>query len=142
MDKKLLKEQLKDLQVVIRHKIPYINYGGCVHFAYFLAKKLEELKIEYKVVLSNYKSDSTELPDFEYDIFTVSHVQIYVTGIGCIDGISIRPLSAMKRNKDIKFYSLNLDQLNYYRSIDGWNSAYNVKNNSSLFNYINHHIYG
>ena len=51
-------------------------------------------------MLSNYKSDSTELPDFEYDIFTVSHVQIYVTGIGCIDGNSIIPLSAMKRNKD------------------------------------------
>lgn len=55
MENQQLEETLEDLSILIQNTFPneysYINYGGCVYFAYYLSKELEKRNIKFKVEL-------------------------------------------------------------------------------------------
>lgn len=129
---KSLKKRIKNLQKDITDNISYVNNGGCAHFSYFFAKKLEELGINYEVILLSpyrYLSD-------DFDFIPVYHVAIYVEGIGVIDAEDIGSLKKTKRTYNFcKSYKISLKELDRYRKVEGWNHFYNRSQNRHL-NYL------
>lgn len=45
--RRIISKKLKNLIQEINDKYPYLNYGGCVAFAYLLAEQLDKYKIPY-----------------------------------------------------------------------------------------------
>lgn len=126
---KSLKKRIKNLQKDITDDIRYVNNGGSVHFSYFFAKKLEELGINYEVILlSPYKYLSDD-----FDFSPAYHVAIYVKNIGVIDAEDTESLKKTKRSyRFCKSYKISLKELDRYRKIEGWNDFYDKHQNRHL----------
>lgn len=133
-DVNVLQSQIKKVQDGIYSKVYNINQGGCIHFAYYLSKRLNKLKIPHKVFFGNYSRI-----DLRYEYFeSVSHVMIYIDGIGYIDGTDIlvtSPYHSYKRCVKVSEKKLNTMR-NYYE----WNNWYDLKQNSTVSKLINKYI--
>jgi hypothetical protein len=125
-----LHKQILNIQKEIASRIKNINNGGCVHFAYFLSKRLTELSIKHKVYFLNYYH-----PVNKGD--TADHVMVKVDGIGVVDGKSIlKTFSNLRRRRQFK------ENLNVMRKHPNWNEAYKKTQNQILSNIIRKHLNG
>jgi hypothetical protein len=125
-----LREKIELLQKYLNRQMPYLNEGGCVHFAYFFSRRLTELNISYKIILLDYDNIKYKLSNNE----GVSHVVVYIQGIGYIDGHETK--KQIKRNVYNKL-PYQLSSTNYIRKHYSWNDTYNVKQNRLLSRMIN-----
>lgn len=130
----VLQSQIVKLQERINSNISEINFGGCIHFAYYFSKKLNELNIPHKVFFGNY--DSIDLR-YEY-LDSVNHVMIYIEGIGYIDGKKTLTSSPNYRYK--RCLKVSEKKLNTMRKTCDWNNWYETSNNTYLSKLINKFI--
>lgn len=130
-----LEDQIFNMQQKLRCKVYELNNGGCIHFAYYFSEALKKLNIPYKVYLTHAwgKIGNT------YATFrAVSHVMVYVEGIGYIGGHDTIEKEDVKINyRYCVRTKLNLDNL---RNNYEWNSMYNLQNNIKLEKIINTYI--
>ena len=133
MDKQVLLRQLWALEQDITKKVSHINWGGCVHFAYFLSKRLRELGIDHKIGYLHW-----DKIDMRYkNMSSINHVTVYIDGIGFIDGEEIlkHPYTTYK-----KIERTSLKKLDYYRKNCQWNPDYDKRQNMLVKNLIYKHI--
>ena len=86
MTKDYLKNVILD---VIREtsKIPYLNNGGCVHFAYYLSNELSRYGYDYKIYgFFDQTFDTTEKYIEIFNFEGASHIVLYIKDIGYFDG--------------------------------------------------------
>lgn len=137
-----LEKNIITLQKEISEKIRYINSGGCIHFAYYMAKKLEKLNIPYNIIFIDMISMVTSLDCFK----AVDHVVVYVKGIGFFDG------TVLWKNKSefiARYDGYYITTVSNIRSDDlkvltdynfGWNKLYKIENNILLEQLIDKHL--
>lgn len=116
-----LAEIIKDIQTSL--DIPWINNGGCVHFAYFLSSTLKRYGIKHSVIAINRKYQGITIKD----IFNegCSHLVVYIKEIGYID-------AERTEDKLSKFYTFDIIServtddidLNELRNTDVWRELY------------------
>ena len=137
-----LEKNIIALQKEIFEKIRYINSGGCIHFAYYMAKKLEKLNIPYNIIFIDMTSIVTNLDCFK----AVDHVVVYVKGIGFFDGTD---LWKNKSEFIARYDGYYITTVSNIRSDDlkvltdynfGWNKLYKIENNILLEQLIDKHL--
>ena len=127
----ILKYTLKKIQEQTSI-IPYINRGGCCHFAKLLAKELEQRNIAYKVALIDWNSEQcVRTVNFvkkkALESQGVSHVCIKI-GKYLVDSELISSnLEKIMDSDDYecKCYKLNYKQLVFLSNGHFWNSSFN-----------------
>jgi len=129
--------QIKALQKDIKKYIDSINYGGCVHFAYYFSKKLSYLGIKNHVVFLD-KSDPIKISYKDFD--GVDHAMVFIPNIGYIDGLRI-----VKDFRELNYRYIKskipLTKLDNFRNMeDIWCSDYDTEQNFLLQDLINEHI--
>lgn len=132
-----MKDKINKLQKKISEKIECINYGGCIHFAYYFSKRLRELGIEHSVAFRH-----TIQFDLTYARYIPSeHVAIYIEGIGYIDGEST--VQDFKEDHYIVKVSksISLKKLDYFRNEYEWNYLYDTEQNHKVGQLINKYIH-
>lgn len=133
IDRNTLKQSIIEIQKSLKKDVRLLNDGGCVHFAYYFSKKLKEHNINHKIVLYDcYEKPFEALQSFG----GISHVSIYIKGIGYIDGHSTYKLRQQK-SVLIKPEHLNLNTI---RNFNGWNKSYELENNSIVRKVINNNL--
>lgn len=130
-----MKKKINSLQEAVRKNIYFINHGGCIHFVYFLSKRLRELGIYHRVCFSNCCNVSLDYDKFE----AVNHVTIYIPRIGYIDGYETTKKLYRKYNTETEKISLN--KLNRFRKEYDWNPTYDIGQNRKLNSLIKKYIY-
>ncbi len=132
---KKLRKQISSLQKQINIQIDCVNQGGCIHFAYYLSKRLNALGVRHKIVFGNH------VPiDISYEHFQpVAHVMVYITGIGYVDGLNI-VTDARKHYNYLRHYQISEKKLDTFRNGYQWNESYNIRQNSRIENLINRYI--
>ena len=128
-----LERKIAIIQEKLSQKISTLNNGGCIHFAYYFSLALKRLKIPYKVYLAH---SWRPIGNTYATFIAVSHVVVYVEGIGYIDGHNT-DFSIKEQYKYCRQTKLNLDIL---RSSYKWNDAYRWKNNKTLEKIINTYL--
>lgn len=131
---KNLGEKIKNLQLEIQFRIDHINEGGCIHFAYFLSKKLKELKISHKIIYLN--SSPLEKPR------SCAHVVVYIPNIGYVDGRkTIKTKAELTSSRSYKCYhDFSEYEHNHVRLTGNWNWSYWKRQNKLLSYLIKKHI--
>lgn len=121
-----------------------INSGGCCYTCYLISKKLEELNIEYKLVIADCEFDDGDLglsQEIQHAIksrdldsiccgdYVSSHYMIKVDNkiINPDDSIDESTVDVDVNSEDIKWI---------YNTGD-WNSSYDIRLNGILKSYIN-----
>lgn len=134
---------ISDIQNEINN--PAINCGGCVHFAYFLSKKLKRFGYKYDIVAINIDNCFIDLEEEKEYLLNYqggcSHLVVHIPKIGYID--------AERTARSLKsFYNFYTDtfklpesfDLNKLRSKDIWNDEYDRKYNKDLNKIISKHF--
>lgn len=129
----MLVDEISKLQAVLNKEVPDLNCGGCIHFAYYMSKRLKELNIEHSVFLFDYIPVYNSYKHFK----TVTHVGVYIPGIEGFDGHKFRPFKKMFDYR--RKVTLNLDKL---RNDYEWNYEYDTSQNQKLEQFINTYING
>lgn len=130
--KERLHIQILNLQKELNSRITNINKGGCIHFAYFLSKRLNELNISNKVYFLNVKQHHIVYPEQSAD-----HVMVKVDKIGLIDGTSIlKSFSNYKRRRQFK------EDWRIVLKNPNWSKVYKKTQNQLLNNIIKKHLNG
>lgn len=128
---------LLSIQSEIKNKIHCINNGGCIHFAYYLSKRLTELRIPHSTYFTDYDPIRISKSHFA----PLNHVMIYIKGVGYIDGkVTIKKYRDLDRSLYNRLVTLSSNKLNVFRFKNGWNTAYNVNQNSRLEKIIRKHL--
>lgn len=127
----MLVDEIAKLQEVLREEIPWLNMGGCIHFAYYCSERLKQLNIKHSVYLFDYIPVYSTYKHFK----SVTYVGIYIPGIEGFDGHKFKPF---KKVYDYhRKVNLSLDKL---RKDYEWADGYDVNNNSKLKQLINTYI--
>lgn len=128
------------MQKELEKKIPYLNHGGCIWFAYYFEKALKRLNIPYKIYAYHHEPIGTTYSSFD----GVGHIVTYVDGIGLIDGHEFWSNKSIDRDYEKQYdYKNELRLKNLYRLATGrgWNNTYNKdRYNSILETIINTYI--
>ena len=112
-------------------KVPYLNNGGCVHFANFFSKKLTELGIEHSIIYFNYERVGRTYFTFS----PVAHVAVKIKNVGVVDGFRTRSQSDFKkRYGNAQIRDFDLDLISKYC---GWNPSYSLSYNKKVKSIIN-----
>ena len=129
LTKEELRQKLELINAGLIAYCPNINFGGCVHFAYYLIKRLKELKVECKVVLC----DRYFTSGFKYSrLYPINHVMVYIKELDCyVDGHKMCKKVPEEYSKHPMF-NMSTKKLNYFRNLDGWNACYDVNNNNKI----------
>lgn len=127
----MIRKQVELMQSEIKEKIPSLNCGGCIHFAYYFTERLKELKIPYKVYSFNNWATGKTYSTFK----SVHHITVYIDRIGFVDGYK----TVQHKNKRYKCH-IRLKDLNRLRWRSDWNHEYNVNCNQLLEKIINKYI--
>lgn len=120
-----LQRCIDDLQYRISDEIENLNYGGCIHFAYYLSKKLKSLNIDHKITLLDHCKAFITKDKFREN--GVSHVMIFIPEIGFVDGYRTyegNPPYYYKNYKQISFAVRHYDWI--------WNPSYDTSQNNRL----------
>lgn len=131
---KELNELCKEL-----HSKYEINSGGCCYVASVIAKYLDKFGIKYRLVISdtyrkNYSNIQKELTkkrvnkDLEDSVCGDAccyHYYIHIMYAG-----EVNPM--MKNITEFEFDNIDHSTISWIYSKGGWNSSYNVKNNSII----------
>jgi len=131
-------ENIINMNDKITKSIKRVNNGGCIHYAYYVSKKLTELQIEHKIVFVNRTPVSLTYSDF----FAVVHVLVYIPTIGYIDsdGIYVRRGQITGGYRYCKSFKVSLTKLNRLRSEYIWNPRYKTVQNEKLEKLVNKHL--
>jgi len=122
-----LSYRIKLMQVDLNRRIPNLNSGGCVQFAYFFSKKLKSLNVPHRVYYLDYYQDEL-IGD------TCEHVVVYIRNIGYIDGY--------KTKRHVDQFKLTRDDINKTRKSPYWNTLYNKNYNRLISQTINEYFDG
>lgn len=134
LTRKELRQRLEIINAGLIAYCPELNCGGCVHFAYYLTKKLKELDIKSEVVLcDNYPLGTA---DYKH-LHPVNHVMVYIEDFGYVDGHNIY---SSTRHRYRRKYKFSLKKLDYYRNMNGWNEDYDTTDNRKIEYFINKHL--
>jgi hypothetical protein len=139
----ITEELVYKMQVDIRKSIHSLNNGGCIHFAYYFSKALKSVNIPHRILLTN-----QEPIDIRYDYFEpVSHVLVYIPGIGYIDGYELFPTQVSyfdqwSNERYQRHFNLTNKKLNNLRNDYQWNRNYSISQNRRLEKIIQKHING
>lgn len=141
MTPSILKSSIKAMQKELEIKIPYLNHGGCIWFAYYFEKALKRLNIPYKIYAYHHETIGTTYSSFD----GVGHIVTYVDGIGLVDGHEFwSNLTFGKRGYTYKRFQyknkLRLKDLHKLATGGGWNHTYDTEYNSKLETIINTYI--
>ena len=137
----ILKYTLKKIQEQTS-LIPYLNSGGCCHFAKLLSKELEQRNIKFKVTLmddfKNYISlaiHDIKIRNKEY-VHGVGHIGLKL-GKYYIDGITISSnVNNLMSYTEITNTSLTYKDLKFFSTAVYWNSAFNKRKYHSIISKI------
>ena len=129
-----LRSKIKSMQEEIRKNIYSLNCGGCIHFAFYFSKRLEELNIPHKIFLGNKNSTKIDVSNFE----PVNHVMVYVHKLGYIDGYKTVRFAKLSFRRHV-LTNINLNRRSI-RNHPNWNSDYDVSQNRLLNTIIKKHI--
>ena len=126
----ILKYTLKKIQEQTS-LIPYLNRGGCCHFAKLLAKELEQRKIKFKVSLMDWSSSiprkvNMAVRNREDYLFGNSHVAIKI-GKYYIDGEYISPNSKDLYEGEVLNTTLTYKDVKFYANNHYWNESFNKR---------------
>ena len=124
-------ERIGEMQSDISERIASINYGGCIHFAHYFSKKLEELGVPHEICYASTWNDMSKAE-------SCSHVMIEIPEIGFVDGLEIADKEAVE--KEYKSYIYSGDNTDGVRNMSGWNDDYDRSQNTHLEQLINKHI--
>lgn len=129
-----LKAVITNIQKTLRNN-EMLNSGGCVHFAYYLSKKLQELNIKHSLHCFMYTyEDSLDILDSG-----CRHIVVNIPEVGIIDGhntFQTMDNFGYFMSKVIDFpKSINLNKLRNTKYL--WNSTYSVKYNQIISRVIN-----
>lgn len=126
----ILKKAISDI-ISETKNIPYLNHGGCIHFAYFMSKGLSELGVNHKIIglfnisYGGFNKNFDFVKEFIED--GCSHLLIYIKGIGYFDGTDfIKHPSDFDRRYEyfIRELPLHLDYNDIRKNKRIWNSSY------------------
>lgn len=141
----MTKEYFKNVIIDIikeTSKIPFLNHGGCIHFAYYLSNELSKYGYDHKIFGIFYDKFST-VDDYirMFNIEGAVHVVLYIKGVGYFDGEKL-----VKHPKDFYpaeyFSAIQLPKekidLNEIRNRKGvWNPSYKkIKYNRRIHNIV------
>lgn len=127
----MLIDEISKLHEILKVEIPTLNNGGCIHFAYYMSKRLKELNVPHSVYLFDYIPVYNTYKHFQ----SVTHVGVYIPGIEGFDGHKFKPFKKLYDYK--RKVTLNLDRLrNDYK----WCEVYDCNNNQKLEKFINTYI--
>lgn len=129
----MLLDQIQNLHEVLKKEIVNLNYGGCIHFAYFCSKRLRVLNIPHSVYLFDYVPINNTYKHFK----SVTHVGIYTPETGGFDGVKFKDFKKIYDYQ--RKVTLNLEKL---RSDYEWCSVYDTSQNEKLEQLINTYING
>ncbi len=134
---KEFEKYLIKIQKELLNKVPDLNWGGCIQFAYYFSNTLNLLNIPHKVLLCNKPCDG--IPGRSYCKFrAVSHVILYVEGIGYFDGHKI--MSKEYLRETYSFIRTTKLDLNLLRTNYEWNDWYNISDNKIIINTIKKYL--
>lgn len=137
---KTLKNSITQMQKELEKKIPYLNHGGCIWFAYYFEKALKKLNVSYKIYAYHHEPLGTTYRSFD----GAGHILVYIDNIGLIDGHEIWSNIPIiyKYTKQYRYKNkLRLKNLYKLATGKGWNYTYNKdKYNSELETIINTYI--
>lgn len=117
-----LQRYIDDLQCRISEEIEDLNYGGCIHFAYYLSKKLKSLKIEHKIALLDHSK--TYITKNMFNQRGINHVMIFIPEIGFVDGYKTYEGTPPYYYKNYKQLSFAIRKNRYV-----WNPTYDITQN-------------
>ena len=126
----ILKYTLKKIQEQTS-LIPYLNRGGCCHFAKLLAKELEQRKIKFKVSLMDWSSSiprkvNMAVRNREDYLFGNSHVAIKI-GKYYIDGDMTTSNSKDLHGGGVLNTTLTYKDIKFYANNHYWNESFNKR---------------
>lgn len=117
-----LKEVIEKIQEELKHHIPYLNHGGCIHFAYYFSNVLDLLNIDYKIYALNCDTIGRT-----YNTFApVNHIVVFIDGIGFVDGHVTEVNPRYKCKCQIKLNP------NVLRKQYRWNNYYDIEDNKVI----------
>lgn len=127
-----LTKKIENLQSIINTKIIHLNYGGCIHFAYFLSNALKKININHKIVFTSSWEDLQVPQD-------CGHVGVFIPNIGVIDSEEILTMECFNyKYKLVK--PVGSFNFNHVRHNFDWNKDYNRKQNRKMNEIIKEHI--
>jgi len=133
---------IEKMQEDIKKSIKHLNNGGCIHFAYYFCEALKKHNIPYQVFLSSW-----EPIDITYKYFeSTSHVMVYLSDIGYIDGYDLYPTKQSYNvwyddERYTRQVYLSIRKLNAFRGRKYcWNPTYPTEQNRKLMTIINRHV--
>ena len=119
-----------------------INSGGCCYTCYLISKKLEELGVDYKLVICDCEfDDDTDSRDIERNIKCRD-----LDSISCGDYVSShymikindQIINSDHYDDDPKIeVEVNSNDIKWIYNTGDWNSTYNIRLNGILKTYIN-----
>lgn len=125
-----LKDIISNIQYSIKNE--NINYGGCIHFAYYLSEELKKHNIDHKIIAVDSDEDAIENADY----CAFSHVMIWISNIGYVDAQNTFKTKKQMMSKWNRRYYFNISDridLNEIRNIEYiWNDSYDKRYNSIL----------
>ena len=129
-----LKIDIANMQKEIQEKVPFINSGDYIQFAYFFSKKLTSLNIKHKIVFTDRYCKINEYT-------ACNHIGILIYNIGVVDGEKTFPTIGHFNRTHYKSFPIDHKKLNDLR-LDKliWNNMYDTRQNSLLSKIINKHI--
>lgn len=139
----LLRSTINQIQNKLIKKVPNLNYGGCVIFARYLAKALEDRNIKYKVALMDeeglclYSTQKNLQRKVYGKAVSLNHIAISIDKY-IIDGYSTykyKPQLNIFGDGDLIVKlanNINSTDLYKYSNIATWNSQYNRKHNRTI----------
>lgn len=128
----MLRSIIKSMQRELRQAIPNLNFGGCIHFAYYFTKALKKAGIDYKVYGFHHSPIGKTYETFG----SIAHVTVWIENIGFVDG---HETDGHYIDYDYKNH-IKLKNLNRLRYEYEWNPSYDLEDNEVLEKIINKYI--
>lgn len=127
---KQLLNVINRIQRELSWNLEELNSGGCIHFAYYFSNALSLLDIPHKIFLCNRKEYGKVYRTYQ-DFMSVSHVLVYIDGIGFIDGHKCTSLKEVKREYAYRISSFKMD-LDRLRREYEWNWMYDPEEGNPM----------
>lgn len=134
----ILKYTLKKIQEEMT-SIPFLNRGGCCHFAKLLAKQLEKRNISFKVVICenwiNINSIKTAIVQKSDEIWGGQHIMLKINNY-FVDSENFSKKYPINNIEKYKCFYLNSKHLTTYSVKGTWNYAFNKRKYHPIINKI------
>lgn len=130
---------LEQLQDHLYKKVPRLNHGGCIRFAYYFSKYLTQHNVYHKITFVSNDHEMTFNTKARNSI-SIYHVLVYIPKLGYIDGHASYTYDELVADYHyIKSRKLTLKQLSVWMNDrpDRWNPSYKLFNDTKITKAIN-----